>query len=134
MYYRYGTTNYTKKKMPDGSVNITRLPVMEDLAEVIIPLPIMLWMFAFALTCLCWTCEFMYEITVGSASIWTHIVFPFTPWLCLGCWVVYPILRIITALVSDDVDYDEPDVPGVNVEQMIDDNLVNENLDFLNED
>lgn len=129
----YGTINYTKKKLPDGSVNITRVPVPEDSFEEVIALPFMLWMIAFSLTCFFWTCPVMCEITIGSSSIWTHIVFPFTPWLCLGCWVIYPILYIITASV-DDVDDGKPNVPSVNVDQMIDDNLINENLDFLNED
>lgn len=95
--YHYGTTNYKREKMPDGSVNVTRMPVATDLAELIIPLPILVWMLAFFLTCLCWTCEFMYTITVGEASIWTHFVFPFTPYLCLFCWVIYPLYRIIRA-------------------------------------
>lgn len=90
--YHYGRTNYQREKRPDGSVTITRSPALGITGEVIM-LPFLMWGLAIMLTMLCWLCEPLYNLVFG--GLWTFVL-TVTPWLCLVCWVFFPIYKICT--------------------------------------
>lgn len=92
--YHYGTTNYSKTRLPDGSVNVTRRIGYNDKLEVIILIPFMLWMGVIFFTLIGWICEPLYNLT---GFLWT-VVPTITPYLLAVCWVIYPLYRLAKRL------------------------------------